>query len=338
MSTDAQEPRTDGGHALFGPMATGGEASTRRERAYRLYDIYVYAPASIMWNNWRAQVGTFLILFFVAMGTIGVHIYPEPTYGLADPYIGLFESWEYPLGTDRAGRPIDRQIVHATPPMLQMALAGAIFAVGVAVVVGVTSGFKGGKVDRMLMTACDVMICIPGLPLVIVLAAIFEPRSPFVVGVILAIDGWPGLARALRSQVLTIRESGYVEAQRAMAVDQGTIIRKDITPQLMPYILINAAQTMRAVIFESVALYFLGILPFTVTNWGVMMNLAYTQGGALSNLGRAGHWLFAPMLALILFSFGLVLFAQGMDSVFNPRIRARHAKTVTTDEESGQMV
>lgn len=252
---------------------------------------------------------------------------------MAEPYLTWFQNWQYPLGTDNMGRPIDRQLVHSTPSILKMALAGVLFSVGLAVTVGVVSGYKGGRVDYLLMNLTDIVMIVPGLPLVVVLAAIYTPQDAFLVGVILAIDSWPGLARSLRSQVLTIRHESYVEAARTMSVPTRSVVLKDITPQLMPYIMINAANAARSVIFGAVGLYFLGFLPFAEDNWGVMMNQAYDTGGALANFPRAGHWLIAPMFMLTLFSFGLILFSQGMDRVFNTKIRARHAKTLDADED-----
>jgi peptide/nickel transport system permease protein len=90
----------------------------------------------------------------------------------------------------------------------------------------------------------------------------------------------------------------------------------------MPYVLINAAQAGKKVITEAVALYFLGFLPMSQGNWGRMMDRAY-QYGAITNLDIF-YLILWPMLVLSLLSFGLVLLSQGLDQVFNPRLRARH--------------
>lgn len=326
------EPETEVG--LFGEIRTDTEqVSTRQERLHRTLDTYAIAPAKVASSDWRMIVGTGLIAFFLLMGSVGVKIVPLPMINEAEPFLGAFVDWSTPFGTDQMGQPIGKQIVHATPAMLKMAAAGAFVSTGLAVLIGITAGYKGGKVDTSLMAMTDVVLTLPGLPLIILLAAIYEPRDPFIVGVILAIDSWPGLARSLRSQVLTIRNESYVEAGRIMGISSGTLLKRDVTPQLMPYILINAADAARRVIFESAGLYFLGVLPFTTLNWGVMMNMAHQSGGALANPGRAGHWLYLPMFAIIMFSFGLILFSQGMDRVFNPQLRAKHAKTVGDDDE-----
>lgn len=335
--TDDQSTATDGGKTqTFFEQTSDLDVpdTSRRDRLHRYLDLYVYAPLRVAWSDWRARFGIAIIGFFILLGTVGVRIVSEPLLNETEPYTVWFQTLEYPLGTDNMGRPIGKMLVHATPAILKMALAGVLFAVGLAILIGIVAGYKGGLVDYVLMTITDIVMIIPGLPLTVVLIAIWQPQDPFFVGVVLAIDSWPSLARMLRSQVLTIREEEYVEASRAMGVSTWSTVQKDITPQLMPYIMINAANAARGVIFAAVGLYFLGFLPEGgAFNWGVMMNQAYSTGGALANPWRAGHWLFAPMIMLVVFTMGLILFSQGMDRVFNTKIRARHAETVEDDED-----
>ena len=359
-SENNKQTETDGGQPsdkeLFGQVTdeNASRSVSRIDRVRRFVDAYVLAPGRVAWNDWRARIGSLIILVFLFTGLVMVKTIDEPISNEAPRYIQPFSQFApfegpslipglglsakdfyLPMGTDGFGQPIHKQLIHATPAMIKMVFAGAIVSIAIATIIGVAAGYKGGKVDTVLMFITDIVLTIPGLPLIVVIAAIFPPRDPFLVGVLLAIDNWPGLARALRSQVLTIREESYVEASRTMGISSGTILGKDIVPQLMPYILINSASAARRVIFESVALYFLGLLPFSSFNWGVVMNYAYKEGNALVNLNHF-YWLFWPMLTIIILSFGLIMFAQGMDRVFNPRIRARHAKTVGGDSDADE--
>ncbi len=331
-----EDQRTDGGIAEEEIFGTADDMDDVREspaeRLQRVFDFYVYAPLSVAWSDWRTRIGGLGVMFYILMGTVGVIVVPRHSLNEGPRYTGAFQSMDYPLGTDHVGRSIGKQLVHATPAMLKMGLAGVTFAVGLGVLVGFTAGYKGGQLDAILMTAADIMITLPGLPLIIVIASVYPPEDPFMVGAILAIDSWPGLARTLRSQVLTLREEDYVEAARAMGLSTSTIIGQELMPKLAPYILIGAATSAVAVIGASVALYFLGILPFNVLNWGVMMNYAHTEGNAIIRPEQAGHWMLFPALALAGMTFTFVLFSQGMDQVFNPRLRARHAKTASDEE------
>jgi ABC-type dipeptide/oligopeptide/nickel transport system permease subunit len=141
------------------------------------------------------------------------------------------------------------------------------------------------------------------------------------------------LARQLRSQVLTIRTESHVEASRVLGLPTRSILSKNIMSRLMPLLMMGSAGAMRGVLMESVGLYFIGVLPFTNQNWGVILNVA-RNGGALAGADRF-HWILAPMVFIALMTYGLQLFAQGTDRLFNPRLRARHAATVSTEEMEG---
>lgn len=338
-SESTKQTRSDGGQPASdaSPKApfekVSSEPMTRLDR-YRLkLDSWVIAPGKIIWSDWRARVGALIILCYAIAGTVGIRVVDEPRVGEGPRAAAPFQNWDYPLGTDLNGNDLFAQTVHATPPMLEMIVAGAVFTTIIATIIGVVSGYKGGITDRALMTFTDILLTIPGLPLVIVLAVVLDPRQPWLVGIILSINAWAGLARAIRSQVLTVREEEFIESARLMGISTRKILFRHVTPGLMPYILVNFVNAARTIIFASVALYFLGILPETHLNWGVMMNHAYSQGGALYTASTA-HWLFVPMMAIIILSFGLILFSQGTDRIFNPRVRARHVSGPDADEDS----
>jgi len=341
MSSDTTDKRADGGTVEQDIFGTGGDGDGGRrttspqERARRLFDTYFATPLRIAWNDWRARIGGLGVIFYILLGTVGPLVFSEPTLNYRTTYIPAFKYTEYPLGTDWNGRDILDSIVHASPAMLKMALAGLLFSIGVAVIFGFVSGYKGGMIDTVLMTLTDVMITLPGLPLIILIAAVYPPKDPFIVGAILAIDNWPGLARNLRSQVLTLREESYVEASRTMGLSTSEIIGKDLIPQLAPYVLISSAGAAAGVIGESVALYYLGILPSTspVDNWGTMLQYGIENGSALNNFSGSGHMILFPLLALSGMTFCLILLGQGLDQLFNPRLRARHSSTTADEPE-----
>lgn len=302
----------------------------RREALYRKFDRSVYAPMKIVLSDWRGATGITIILAFFAIGFIGPRFVYSPTTTFETWISPLDGSLAHPLGTTNTGVDILSLMVHGTTPVLIMIITGAIATVFVGVSVGTLSGFQGGAIDRVLMTICDIVISIPGLPLIIVIAAILEPRHPAVIGLVLSVAAWGGLGRSIRSEVLKVRGYEYVESSRAMGIGTPSIILKDILPNIWPYILINLANNARNIIFASVALYYLGFLPISSQNWGVVLNNA-EEAGALYTLEQV-HFIIAPVVFIILLSMGLILFAQSLDRISNPRIRARHAKSV--DEES----
>lgn len=307
--------------------------ATRGDRWAAAFDEYVLTPGRILLSDWRAVVGLIIIGFFIFVGTGLVHLVPVPTTTTGQQYIQPFENSEYLLGTNNQAEGILKLMVHGTPDMLQMMFAGAGFSLSFGAIYGVFSGFKGGFTDRIMMGFADILITVPALPLLIVLTAAVNPKSPIVIGILLSVQGWAGLARKLRSQVLTIREESYVEASRSMGLTTRSIMEKDIFPELAPLLLMNFVARARGIIFSSIALFFLGVLQYQGSNWGIVLNEAYAKVFEGSYLPRASHWFLVPLLVIGLFSGGLVLFGQGCDRIFNPRIRARHSKTVVTDDE-----
>ena len=325
-------PTPDGGYAFEELFDMVSESTpTRRDRLREHYLRFVHAPLAIMWYDWRAKTGAVLLFTYIFVGIVGP-IVIEPTAPGQEAYARpWFESMENPLGTDEVGRDLLALTVYSTWPVLQMMAAGGLFTVLTGVVFGMISGYKGGSVDTILSTITDITINIPGLPLVMVLAIIFEPRNPYLIGILLTVAAWGGLARAIRSQVLTMRSESFTEASRVIGMSTGYIIIKDLLPRLMPYILVNFVFAARAVVFSAVALYFLGVLPITDPNWGVMLSQAHAAGAL--NRPAIYHWIIVPIIAIIGISMSLILLSQSMDRVFNPRVRARHLRSSKVGDE-----
>jgi|AntDeeMetagen134_2_1112570.scaffolds.fasta_scaffold00134_9 peptide/nickel transport system permease protein len=326
---------TDGGTAVSDFEQTAEFTMSKNKRRRQWFEEKLLAPARIAWSDWRARTGLLVVVFYLLMGILGPRIVAAPSPNQGPRLLGAFRSIEHPLGTTASGVDLLSQTVYATPAMLLMLASGAVFTVMLGTVIGTASGYKGGRFDNILMTFNDMAMTIPGLPLTIVLASALQIEGhPIVIGILITVNAWAGLARAIRSQVLTLRESEYTEASRIMGIGTPKIIVGDIVPNLMPYITMNFVQQARAVIFGSVGLYFLGVLPYTSNNWGVMMNAAVNRAGATSSL-MAFHWLLVPMLTIIVLALGLTLLAQGADRIFNPRVRARHAETIEDDGDQG---
>ena len=318
---------------------------SRRERWSDTFQSWVVTPFEIIWEDTRTKVGSIILVAYILMGTLGVWVTDPPKLNEGPSYLGMLNSehviqplgipefsvlgwtytgiWKYPLGTNNWGVDIMEQAVHATPDMLLMALAGGGFMTGVAVLTGTLAGYKRGLVGRIILTAIDIQITIPGLPLLIVIAVAISPSNPILVGILLSIDGWPNLARSLYSQVISTREESYVEASRTIGLGPGAIIRDDILPSVMPYVMINFMRNTVRVIHASVALYFLGALPLTRNNWGIMLDKAFDNVSLLTLNNM--NWVLTPIVLIGGLGFGTILLSQGLDRLFNPRVRARHS-------------
>lgn len=334
IGRDGNERRVDGGTPRSQRGFLGDETAidvSRKDAVYRKLDRSLYAPLKIVLTDWRGFVGITITAAFFLIGIFGPAYVPSPTKTFEFWVSPLDGNLAHPLGTTNTGSDILSVLVHGTSPVLIMITTGALATVFVGVGVGTIAGFRGGITDRILMTLCDIVLSLPGLPLIVVIAAIVEPRNPAFVGLVLSVAAWGGLGRSVRSEVLKVRSEEYVESSRAMGVGTVPIIVKDILPNIWPYILINLTNRARGVIFASVGLYYLGFLPYSSQNWGVILNNAETAG-ALYTIEQV-HFILGPILFIVVFSIGLTLLAQSLDQISNPRIRARHATSADSDDE-----
>lgn len=286
---------------------------------------WVLSPLRVLWSDYRGRVGLSVLTVYVLMGTVGVVVYPETALLEHQRLQPALQSLEYPLGTNNLGQDLLAKVVHGAPQMFKMMIAGAVFGNFLGLTIGLFSGYLGGNVDKTLMTLTDTVGSIPGIPLLLILAALFQPQNAFLIGIMISINGWTGLARAVRSQVLPLRKVEYVEASQAMGQPTSNVLIKQIMPDLLPLFAIRLFGGATGIIRASVALYFLGILPRTgnTNNWGLMLNEAYSNSGALTDPSTV-HWLLTPIIAITGLTFALTLLAQAFDQVFNPRVRARH--------------
>ena len=287
---------------------------------------WIIVPGKILIRNKKAFVGFILLLFYILMALVGPFIVPYPQTYVCEPYapptlLKWPPSLEHPLGCDYFGADIWAEIVWGAPIVLQIAFIAGFITTFIGITVGMVAGFKGGKVDAVLMAITDIVMTIPGLPLLIVLATVIKAATPWVVGLLLSITAWAGLARSIRSQVLSLKEREFIEAAKALGLPTWHIVFREIMPNLMSFIAINFIFATTGAIYGSVGLYFLGILPLTTLNWGVMLNYAYTQGSYMSL--STIHYMLAPIIAIVGLQTSLILFSYAVDEIFNPRLRTQ---------------
>ncbi|GLX93922.1 ABC transporter permease subunit [Herbidospora sp. NEAU-GS84] len=288
------------------------------------------APISLRRNFWRGvgrvlrrkpsrMVGVAIVVLFVFMGVFGPLLYPNPL-PRDDNALYASPSWAHPFGTDFEGTDVLALVVTGTRYVLLAGLATAVITVALGTLIGLLAGFHRGRWDTVLMRLTDLQLTIPGLPLLLVLSTVWKFTSPIEMGVVLGLLGWGGIARAVRSQSLSLRERGFIEAAKGLGLPTRHIVVRELLPSMAPYIAMNMLIAVTGAIYAQVGLFFLGVLPFDANNWGVMLNLSVFGGGALSSTA-ALPYLLAPLLAILLLTLGIVLVVDAMDEIFNPRLR-----------------
>jgi peptide/nickel transport system permease protein len=223
------------------------------------------------------------------------------------------------LGTTDKGADAWSQLVFGSRMSLTIGVVATALSTLVGVVVGLVAGYAGGKTDEILMRTVDFLLVIPGLPLMMVLAA-FLGRSALNIIFVLSILGWTGTARLIRSQVMAEKNKAYVESARAIGASDTYIIFRHVLPNVTPILFATITLGVVGAILSEAGLAFLGLTDPTIPSWGIMLSDAQ-QNGAFS---VGAYWVvFFPGLCITLFSLAFTFIGHTLDQVLNPRLRER---------------
>ncbi len=221
------------------------------------------------------------------------------------------------LGTDQNGRDVFTQLAWGTRISLIVGLVASLLAVAVGLAVGLIAGYLGRVVDEVLMRSTDLLLVLPGLPLLIVLAALLGASIWNVIGV-LGLLGWPGFARIIRAQVLSLKERSFIEASKAAGGGVSHIITRHVVPNVMSLTYVNIALAVPSAIVSEAALAFLGLWDPTVISWGRMLFDVESNGAIVD-----WWWVLPPGLSIALLSMSFVLLGYALDEILNPKLRMR---------------
>lgn len=265
----------------------------------------------------QARIGLIILLVLVLMAIFA------PVLAPGDPsqYYGVMNdspSKEHILGTDSLGRDEFSLVVWGARITLMIGFGTAALGMLIATVVGVIAGYFKGIVDDILMLITNLFLIIPGLVLLIVLAAYLQPGTSTVI-LALAFTGWAFHARIIRAMTLSLREKDYVAAAVVAGESSFSIIFRQILPNMTNLIAGGFIGTSIYGIGASTALSFLGLTSMTDISWGT--NLFFAQNGNALLLGA--WWVFIPSgVCVALAALGLTWINFGMDEITNPRLRA----------------
>jgi peptide/nickel transport system permease protein len=266
----------------------------------------------------RLGVGLALVGMIALFGLVGPLLVGDPStvrdIGLTAP------GGQHPLGTTQTGQDVLAQLAVSTRGSLQTGLLVGLLATVLSTLFGVVGSYLGGAVDELFSLASNVMLVIPGLPLVIVIAGFVpaDQRGWWTIAVVLAITGWAASARVLRTQTLSLRNRDYVAAARIGGEKAWRIVAGEIMPNLLPILASQFVFAVLLAILNEAGLAFLGLGQSGSSTLGTM--LYYAQNGFA--LRRGAWWWFVPPGAVIaLLGCGLSLVNFSIDEIINPRLR-----------------
>lgn len=268
--------------------------------------------------NLPLVVGIILLLFVVALGTVGPLLVDTDRAEVGAVVPSQSPSGEYWLGTDVQGRDVLAMLILGTPQTLKIGLIAGFVGLGVGIVLGLLSGYLGGPIDAVVRLLTDVFMTIPALAILIVVASSIRVLSIEAMALIVASLSWMAPTRAIRAQVLTLRERQYIQMAKLSGLNNLEIIFQDILPNLIPYIAATFVLSVSSGILAAIGLEVLGLGPSHLPSLGMIIFWAQFYDAVFRGLW---WWILPPIGVLLLIFVGLFLISMGLDRVSNPRLR-----------------
>ena len=274
---------------------------------------------SVLARNKAGLLGFIVFAAFVLTSFIGPLFVPQT---LPTDVRAIYQgpSAQHLLGTDSEGRDIFIQMINGGQSIILVGALAALLSTLISITFGALAAYLGGVVDGIIMLIADVVLTLPQIVLLTVLATFIRLNSPWLLALIIALLSWPTLLRAVRAQVLSLKEREYVEAARVLDLGTPRILFVEILPNMASFILMNFTIGMTAAIYQQVGLYILGLAPLSGNNWGIMLNLAWVRGAIFFK--QSLLYILAPVLAISLLQLSIVTMTRSLEDIFNPRLRA----------------
>ncbi len=226
-------------------------------------------------------------------------------------------SGEFWLGTDENGRSVLAVLVWAARASLVVGLAASLISMVLGTLIGIGSGHYHGFLGSALQRLTDWFLVIPFIPLVVVLAAVLGQRGLFAIVLVLGVTSWPGTARLVRAQTLSVEGRPYLERAKVLGGSDWHQMTRHVLPNVMPLVLANTTLTVAIVILSETTLAFLGLGDPFLDSWGTMLDKA-TDAGAAST--GAWWYLLPPGICVILVVLAFTLIGRALETVLDPRL------------------
>jgi len=293
-----------------------------------------FSTAGKLLGRKEGLIGSVILLVFVIVA-IAPALFVGPLQTAVTATGGRLEppSLTHLLGTDELGRDMLNLTVHGARVSLAIGLLATLVTVLIGVVVGIVAGFVGGFTDATLMRITDFFLVIPTFVLALILTPIIQDvignatteilgirMTLIVIVIVIGITSWSSTARIIRSQTLSLRERSFVDRARVVGAGNGHIMRKHILPNVINLIIANAVLVFAGAVLTETFLSFVGLGDPFQPSWGQLLEAARTVGAP----GLGVWWYFGPPgVCIILVVLAFTLVGGALDSIFNPKTRAR---------------
>jgi peptide/nickel transport system permease protein len=266
------------------------------------------------------MVGVGVLVFFVLLALAAPLLFARDELSVTDATGETLAppSPGYPLGTDESGRSVLALVVWGTRVSLLVGVTATLISMVIGTLVGIASAHYSSWFGALLERITDWFLVIPFLPLAIVLATVLGSSLLNII-IVIGVTSWPGTARLVRAQTLSVEARPYLERARALGGSDWHQMSRHVLPNVMPLVLANTTLTVAIAILSETTLAFLGLGdPFRIS-WGSMLDNAFSAGAI-----TAGAWwyLLPPGICVVIVVLAFTLVGRALENVLDPRIGA----------------
>lgn len=268
-------------------------------------------------RNPSALLGALVLVLVAATALLSAMLFPgDPLDMVARPLLPPLQDPAFWLGSDSLGRNVAAGLAHGARVSLLVGVVAAVLSLFIGVLVGALGGYFGGVVDDLLVRLTELVQTIPSFLLVIVIVAIGQPKVAVIVTAI-GLASWPMIARLVRAEFRTLRESEFVQAARSQGFSDTRIIFQEILPNALPPVIVSVSVLVATAILMESALAFIGLGDPNIVSWGSMI------GEGREHLRTAWTLSALPGIAILVTVLSLNLVGDGLNDALNPRLRSR---------------
>jgi len=297
----------------------GSEIRITHDSSAPVSVLFLWRALRTLWSNRKARVGLSLLGLFIAVAAFAPLIAPH------SPNVTTFAPYANPngtnwFGTNANGQDVFSQLVYGARVSLLVGLVAGIGATLLAVTLGLIAGYRPGIVDETLSFVTNLALVIPGIPLMIILAAYLPNRSVWTIVLVVIFTSWATGARVMRSQASTLRAREFVTSAVFSGERLFRVVFREILPNMTSLVAGSFFSAATAAVMAEASLEFLGLGNPSTVSWGTILYYAQQQNALLT-----GQWLivFAPGLAIALLALSFTLINFGVDALSNPRLREK---------------
>lgn len=265
----------------------------------------------------KLLAGICIFTFFVLFTVLGQVLYPvdprKPQFGSLE-----YPSFERPLGTDILGRDLLAQLMHGTGYSLKIGIMAALISLAIGLTVGGIGGYFGGMIDEVLNLASNVVLTIPTIAFLVVVAAYFRTRSEWIIILLISSTAWAGMARSIRSQVLSLKTREFIDLAKLSSLSRTRILFFEVLPNMLSYVVMYLALSVAGAIGAEAGLSAIGLGPTAITSLGMLLRWVIVWEA----VRYGAWWWFLPVgFTITLITLSLLLINDGLDQIYNPRAR-----------------